>query len=382
MIRTGLLLAVALVAAFSVFAFGAGSGSISGGWDAGLTFNVQSASVTALDTRFTTVYRIGLFTAQGIAFLKFDGGTLVFDSLELDCSFPIDGIEVDSDLMLDPNAGSLIDLFDYWRTTSGFELLGVSFTHTLYLTLSQTASYQALEGRGTVAGVDFRGYVRLNMEQDCSFSFSEADLTLSSSVCGLPVRGVIALDCSGFDSLRFTLSDLPVPGLTARGYGVFLDFDLKFELTEKTLNPTIKLKLPPIDCIRLYAELETVPGPGIGGIDFYGIRIEDTIANGIHFVSATSLDPLKNSVITGQSDYFELLSLSGPLSSCCSDPGEWRLATYFQSNHTTLFDWGMTTFRFATFLSPGFSFSFETVIRSGTFGDPIVELTIGWTARW
>ncbi|RLE34201.1 hypothetical protein DRJ24_04255 [Candidatus Acetothermia bacterium] len=378
MIRTGLLLAVALGAT----ALPADSGAISGSWDAGLTFNVQSASVTALDTRFTTVYRVGLFTAKGIAFLKFDRGALAFDSLELDCSFPIEGIEIESDLMFDPNAGSLIDLFDYWRATSAFDLLGVSFIHTLYLTLPQTASYQALVTQGKFGSIDFRGSVRFVMSNDCSFSFSEADLTLSASVCGLPVTGTIAFDCSGFDFLEFTLSDLPVPRLTAGGYGVFLDFDLKFELTEKALNPTIELKLPPIDCIRLYAELEAVPGPGIGGIGFYGIRIEDTIGHGIDFVSAISLDPLRNSVLTGQSDYFELFSLSGPLSSCCGDPGEWRLATYFQSNHTTLFDWGMTTFRFTTALSPGFSFSFETVVRSGTFGDPIVEFTIGWIARW
>ena len=373
---------VVLLVFFGMSAVVAASGTIAGSWDTELTFNVQSASVTALDTRFTGVYRLGLFTAQGIAFLKFDAGTLVFDSLELDVSFPVGSVEVDSELMFDPNAGNLIDLFDYWRTRIGFDLFGVFFTHTLDITLPQTASYQTIEARGMLVGVDFTGSVRFDMKQDCSFSFSEARVRLSSSICDLPTTAGIHFDCSGFDSLEFTLSDLPVPRLTAGGYGIFLDFDLQFSLTEKSLDPTIGLKLPPIDCIKLFAELETVPGPGIGGISFYGIRIEDSLPGGIHFVSATSLDPVKNAVLTGQSDYFELFSLSGPLSSCCGDPGEWSLATYFQSKHTTLFDWGMTTFRFETALSPGFSLSFEAVVRSGTFGDPIMELTFGWEVRW
>jgi len=233
-----------------------------------------------------------------------------------------------------------------------------------------------------VAGVDFTGSVRFDMEQDCSFSFAQASVNLSYSICSLPSTMRISFDESGFDTLRFTLADLPVPRLADGGVGIFLDFDLQFTITEKSLDPTIELKLPAIDCIRVYAELGTVPGPGIGGLSFYGIRIEDRLAGGIRFVLATSLDSFKNSVLTGQSDYFELFSLSGPLSSCCGEPGEWSLSTYFQSTHTTLFDWGMTVFRFKANLSEGFSASIEAIVRSGTFGDPIMELTFGWQVRW
>jgi len=373
------LVAIFLLLGASVAAVA--GGTLTGSWDAEVTFNVQSASVSALDTRFTGVYRLGLFTAKGIASLKFDGGTLVFDALELDASFPIGLFDFDSDLMFDPNATSLLDLFDYWRTTTRFDLLGVSFTHILYFTLPQTASYQAIEARGMVAGVAFTGSVRFDMEQDCSFSFSQASVNLSYSICSLPSAMRISFDESGFDTLCFTLAALPVPWLADGGVGIFLDFDLRFTITEKSLDPTIELKLPAIDCIRFYAELETVPGPGIGGIGLYGIRIEDTIGE-VRFVSATSLDPFKNSVLTGQSDYFELISLSGPLSSCCGEPGEWSLSTYFQSTHTTLFDWGMTVFRFKANLSEGFSASIEAIVRSGTFGDPIMELTFGWQVRW
>jgi len=169
--RRSVVVAVLLIGlAAGSFALGADPASLSGSWEAEFTYDIQSASVTALDTKFTAVYRLGLFTAQGIAFLKFDAGALVFDTLELTGSFPIGRIEIDSSLMFDPNATTLVDLFDYWRTVSAFDLLGVSFTHTLYLTLPQTASYQAIEARGMVAGVDFTGSVRFDMEQDCSFS--------------------------------------------------------------------------------------------------------------------------------------------------------------------------------------------------------------------
>jgi len=98
--------------------------------------------------------------------------------------------------------------------------------------------------------------------------------------------------------------------------------------------------------------------------------------------SATSLDPTKNSVLTGQSDYYEVLRASGTLTGCCGVPGSWGLATYFYAGSDQLFDWGMTTGRFDLALNDRANVNFELVNRSGGLGDPTVELSFGWTVRW
>ena len=117
----------------------------------------------------------------------------------------------------------------------------------------------------------------------------------------------------------------------------------------------------------------------------YGLRMECTIPSAfgaVSFVSATSLESSYNSIVTGQTDYFEMFRLSGPLLACCGYPGSWSVATYFNTGAVMLFDWGMTLISADIAISNHFNFIFETVFRSGFFGDPTLELSVGWTTRW
>ena len=102
----------------------------------------------------------------------------------------------------------------------------------------------------------------------------------------------------------------------------------------------------------------------------------------VKVVSATSLDPLKNSSVTGQTDYWEVLRASGTLMGCCGMPGTWGLAAYFYGGSNQLFDWGMLTGAFDLVLNDHVNVNFELVNRSGELGDPRVELSFGWTVRW
>ena len=47
-----------------------------------------------------------------------------------------------------------------------------------------------------------------------------------------------------------------------------------------------------------------------------------------------------------------------------------------------MFDWGMTVIKLNLGLTDLISASTEMVVRSGTFGDPKLELTVGVRARW
>ena len=119
----------------------------------------------------------------------------------------------------------------------------------------------------------------------------------------------------------------------------------------------------------------------IQGVSIYGVKVEWDIG-GVTVVSATSFDPLKNSSVTGQTDYFEVLRMSGTLMGCCGVPGTWRIATYFHDDSAQLFDWGMLTVGFDLALNDYVSTNLDLVFRSGELGDPKAELSFGWTVRW
>ena len=77
-----------------------------------------------------------------------------------------------------------------------------------------------------------------------------------------------------------------------------------------------------------------------------------------------------------------MLRASGTLTGCCGAPGSWNVATYFHAGSDQLFGWGMTKGRFDLALNDRVNANFELVSRSGELGDPAVELSFGWTARW
>jgi hypothetical protein len=357
-------------------------GLLSGSWDASLTLNVQTFGVSAFRTRLTEVYRIGQLVVQGIADWKYGTADSIFDSLRFQADFPLgDVIKVSSTLVFDPNGNPL---FDYWSTTTSFSLFETSFNHTFYLTDPQTDSYQTLTAWGTVGDVRYSNTVTFDMNEDYGFCFSRENLSLSWTWCNLQVSSVVSITDAGFQSITFSVSDYPVPRLVMPNFGLYLDLALSFTPTSKTLTPTFKLKTAWIDCIQLLTELDTsgASNTSVGGFSIYGIKLKYALGDGITIQMATSFDDTKNSSVTGQSDYFELFLLSGTTTSCCGVPGTWSVATYFVCSSTQLFDWGMTLFKLNMGLTDQFSASTEIAIRSGTFNEPTLELTFGWTARW
>ena len=360
-------------------------GLLSGSWDTSLTFNVQTFGVAAFRTQLTEVYRIGQFVAKGIANWKLSTGgssNLIFDFLRFQADFPLgDTIKVSSMLAFDPETNML---FDYWRTTTSFGIFDTSFTHTFYLTKLQTSSYQTIVARGSVGDVRYSNTVTFDMVDGCGFCFNRENLSLSWTWCDLQVRSTVNITDDGFQSVTVRARDYPIPGLVAPNCGLYLDLSLAFTSTSKTLTPTLKLRTAWVDCIQILATLETsgTSNTSIDRFSVYGIKLQQTLPDGIRIQMATSFDSAKNSSVTGQSDYFELFLLSGTTASCCGVPGTWSVATYFNDGSTTLFDWGMTIIRVDVVMSDRFNFSFETIFRSGFFGDPKLKLTVGWMTRW
>lgn len=360
-------------------------GLLSGNWTCGMTYIPQSGSISAFQTQLTEVYRIGQLTVQGIASwgMTSVGGVenVTFNALRLVGDVKFSTMTVSSTLAFDPDATSPADLFDYWRTTVGFALQGVSFRHTFYLTQPVTSSYQSLYARGTIGGLSFTNTLRFDVNDTCNFTFGRNDASIGWSWCGLRLYATLAVTCDGFEEAVLKVNDL----ILAPGYlpGLTLDSQLTYTVEKKTVSATLGWRPGRMGCIRAYGELRVDGGDEleVTGVSIYGLRVEYDVGD-VKVVSAMSLDPAKNSVLTGQSDYFEVLRASGTLTGCCSGSGSWGLATYFHAGSDQLFDWGMTTGGFDLALNDRMNVDFEFVYRSGELGDPRVELSFGWVVRW
>ncbi len=357
-------------------------GLLSGNWSMNATYVPQSGTFTVFGTQLTEVYRIGPLTVKGTAAMRKAtvGGVdqFVFDTLRFDGDIKVGTLSASSTLSFEPDAPG--DPFDYWRTTVGFAVQGVSFRHTFYLAEDVTSSYQSLFAQGSVGGLSITNTLRMDVDDACDFVFGRNDAAVSWSWCDLELLGRLSVTCGGFQEASIDLYELPISGYLP---GLTLDAGLTFAVEKKRLTTTLSWRPLTVGCMRLYGELEVggTQDMTVEGFTIYGLRVECDIG-GVKVVSATSLDPAKNAVLTGQSDYFEVLRATGTLTGCCGVPGSWGVATYFYAGSAQLFDWGMTTGRFDVALNDHVNVNFEVVNRSGELGDPRVELSFGWTVRW
>ncbi len=355
-------------------------GILSGAWSTRLTYNAQTQSITALQTQLTGVFRVERLTLKGIADIRMtsDGVSkeAVFDSLRFQADAALPGISHTSKLFFDPNAPA--QFFDRWEASTRFALGPVGFSHTLVFRHGLLDSYQALLAEASLGPAHVSNMLRLALNLDCGFTFSRNDLTISWTWCDLLLRAAFRMACSGFDSFRLQASGIPVPIHAVLGGDVYVDASLTFTSTGKEFSAELVWSPRPGACIQLQTE-------SFDSVDPKVLRIQCDIPSdygAVRFVWASSSDDGFNVQATGQSDYSDVLRLSGPLQSCCSAPGAWSIATYFHDDSTNLFDWGMTVLHADVRVAPPFDVFFETVFRSGFFGDPTLELTVGWTTRW
>jgi hypothetical protein len=370
-------------------------GALSGSMEGRLTVNVQPGSVKAFADRLTEAYRLGPLTVQGTAEWRLfehpssdvDETRVRFDALRFQADARLEWLSVNASLVLEPTPiqtqPTAMDFFDYALVMTRFMLYDVSFTHTFFLDQQQANSYQNLAIRGSVAGVEYSSTTTLGMESGCSLSFRSERVAAEWTWCALRLYATLTLTETGFDELTAKLDDYAIPGFGWTGGGLYLDVTLKFTVDEKTVTPAISLKTIWIDCVRAYGELvsSSLGGTSIDGVSVYGLRIEHTLG-GVSFESSTSFDPAKNATMTGQVDYFELLRISGTMSSCCGSGGTWSIATYFQNDHAAIMGWGMTVAKADVMLGQNVSASLQMTCRTGGFGDPKLELTFGGRLRW
>ena len=349
---------------------------VSGSWSTNATLVPETGEFTALSTQLTEAYRVGPLTVKGVAQFRKAAEGFLFDSLRFDADVKLETFSVKSRLALEP-AAVAAERLDHWQTTVGLALGGMNVRYVFHLARSVTMSYQMLQAQASAGGVSLSNTLRLDVNEGCGFEFGRNDTAMGWCWCGLNVNATFAVAGEGFETSTLSVMGLPIPGLLP---GLTMDAKLRLTVDAKALSMSLDWQPGKDGCIRLYGELE-VENLEVEGISIYGVVVEREMGD-VKVVSATSLDPAKNSRVTGQTDYGEVLRATGTLSGCCGAPGSWGLATYFHRDSTRLFDWGMTRGRMDVGVSDHVNATFEAVWRSGELGDPVLELSFGWAVRW
>lgn len=369
-------------------------GTLSGNWSGGTTYNTQTGGFTAFRTQWTEVYRVGALTLKSIASLHMDvdagAKTMVFDTLRFESDVSLAGFDHHSVLTFDPEIDT--GWFDSWSATTRFKLLGIGFTHALSLLDTQTDSYQALSASAAFGAWSISDTLRLDLDPDCRFVFSSHTTSVWWSWCDTRLWARLSFDGDGFDAMMFGAQGIEISVLQELIGDLLLDTSVTFDMDGKSMSAELEWRPMSLGCVEVMSELSFGGSGGpvdgetsIGALIVYGFEITCDLPGAygdVRVQSATSLDSAYNSRVIGQTDYFEVIRLSGPLDSCCGRPGSWSIATYFHDESTKLFDWGMTLLRADVVLSDHVTFDLETIFRSGFFGDPKLELSVGWNVRW
>jgi hypothetical protein len=355
----------------------------SGSWHTEVTAHTDE--IASFRSQIREVFRIGQLTLQALGGVRVEtvGGVKesTLDPLQFHGSFALGDFDFRSTLAFDPEKTSP-EGFDYFRATAQYSLAGLGLICQLFLDDLQTRSYQTLTAYGLFEGVRFVGTTRFDMDETCDYAYTQTALNTWFDWCALDVRSIVLLTCDGFSYLSIGMYDyeLPLAGFSSPSFQVLTDLVVRFETTAKTISPTLELKTRWIDCVRLLGEVTLGAATELDGFSVYGVVLQETLG-GVTFRSATSFVAAKNASVTGQVDYFELVSLYGTTMSCCGVPGTWFLATYFQNDHPAILSWGMT--KLAASVSIGTtSLSASVTTRTGGFGDPPLELTFAWLTRW
>jgi len=358
----------------------------SGSWNTEVGFDADADDITSIRTQLMEVYRIGQLMLQAIggASVVTSGGISVskLTPLQFNGSFAAGDFRLRSTVVFDPDK-TAPDFFDYFRATAQYTLAGIGLSYQVFLDDVQTRSYQTITASSSLDGVSFSGMTRFNMDESCDYVYSQTSFNAAFEWCELDFRTIMLLTCEGFSSVSIGMYeyDLPILGFASPDFRIYADLVIRFETTAKTVSPSLELRTRWIDCVRVLGELVLGSSTEITGFSLYGFVIQQKVGD-VTFRSATSGTASKNASVTGQVDYFEVLSLSGTTMSCCGVPGTWSISTYFQDDHPSILGWGMTRVYGSVGIGSSTRLTGGFIARTGGFGDPKFEFTFGWMTRW
>lgn len=264
--------------------------------------------------------------------------------------------------VFDPSADAS-GRFRYLSWLLSWRIGTLRFGNTLFLSGDPAHSYDQIGVRASVAGMTWNGSVRFRIETCDSptstqlpLAFDAAQIRVDALLfeCGIPAQAKLSMSKTGFDALDVFVRSIPLSLLSTPFLETTLDLHVRFDTAGKEIEPTLQTLVGSVCAgVQPYIEFVDDGFPLIDGIAVYGIEFSCAIDEATEISSATCFDvddpttdadnydvAAHNRDVTGESLYFERLSLSSLVPGCCGLSTEWGLDLYFEHDAPSLFDWG------------------------------------------
>jgi hypothetical protein len=370
-----LALSLVLVVGVGVCAF---AFPLSGTWEVEIGLNPQTPALTAFDSTLNVDYTVATWTFGSLTQFELSGWV----AQSFSANGTIGACTAASLVVFNPMGAA----FSYWNSTISIAIARVTLGGSFHLTSAGSGwmfNASGVEGDLSFSAavffnsyLDTDGMLQLQTDSYCfCFTSVEFDISFPFACIDLVDVSLSLSAADGFDGITFSLDDVALPGLPFLAFDLDLTFSTQTEGKVLTIVPTINLDS---DCIIIYAELVTGSSDWIiTGLNIYGVGLMYSW-NGLSFASYSSFDPDKNADLTGESEYWEVFTITNSTDSCCGGGFEFSVSTYFSCDSTALFDWGETDIEVSVGIGSNFTLSTGILVDTTR----LKEWTIGFTVTW
>ncbi len=358
------------------------------GWDASITSSGPSFAVEGFSSGASLRLRYTSFDVELRARWEDDAFEFFHarGTYHLEIPLPTETLKLPLSLNVDfdPTTPGL----KYWSLDASLNLSPWSLSYKFYFsgTDPQTDSYTEFRWRGKIGDISFNGSARF---QGLTLDFSRLALNaqgklsdLGCNGCDIKWNGSLSFTKEeGLESFCFTVEDIPVPCPSCGPIRTLANFKATFTPTEKTLEPALRLIAGWAGCVKpKIALISPESGFGISGIELYGMEIKCEFSGDITGRFLTSFDPEKDVSVTGDSHFFEVWRLDGPIPGCCGGMGRWQLGIFFsrESGYLHGLRKGEMTVHFPLFRNFTVTFGLGVGLVDPTDPTKTWEAVFGW----
>ena len=312
------------------------------GWTFGVTMGLDLLGWTTAGFDVTAV--LGPFLGESM--VTFNPQAATFEKWDTTVMLRLAGLNLNGRFVLDPIGSG-------WSIGMSTDAGEMDLAANAFFNLSATGEVQS-EGHCFC-------FDRFALDLDFPFG------------CVANVDATLEFDTAGLGGVTIGVDGLMIPEIT----WLLFDIEITFDDGEegKTLQVTPRLNFAEEFCVTIFADLIS-SGTVVEGIDFYGAQFRYNW-DAVYFDALTAFDPSDPfDLVTGP--YWERYCIGSVADSCCGGLFDFEVCTYFDSESTMLFDWGMTEGSFSVGFGANFSLEASlTIIETG-----VEELCIGATLSW
>ena len=382
---------------------------LSGTWSMDVTLNPTGSLFGSLDSVLEMGYSFGNLAASSISYFILGG----YICQGFGLTGTIGAFDVQGNALFGPSSAQYLYTQMIAEVSVGVADLGLYVAQLTDAVLGGPACGMVVRMAGSSGGVqiesitEFGAHIEgitivhaatgLSMDYttnplEPAQCFTAEKLTVSglSFGCAENISARLIMSCAnGFESLTFSVLGVEtlVPWLA-------VDVELTFETQTKSLALTPKVMLEDLGCVELYAELDDSAGT-IGELSIHGLGISAEF-NGVSFMSLSVFDAgyvltadqhgstvmtIADALAQGVDfypSYWELFSIETAGDGCCGETYSFLTNTYFDTNSSSLFDWGMSYVEAVIPVGPGFSLKGSIKLTPAGLETLVLGLTVSW----